>query len=90
MSSQAVAFQFKIFFGEISFDYLERWTDCYILIVSSHLRLGLPRGLLLVGIPVNIFNVLLPSSIMETFPAHLKLVEVITSTILHRASEPDR
>ena len=46
MSSQAVAFQFKIFFGEISFDYLERWTDCYILIVSSHLRLGLPRGLL--------------------------------------------
>ena len=39
---------------------------------SSHLSLGLPKGLFPVGIPVKILKVLLPSSILSTCPAHLK------------------
>ena len=37
-----------------------------ILTLSSHLRLGLPRGLLPVDLPVKILNVLLPSSVLAT------------------------
>ena len=44
-----------------------------ILILSSHLRLGLP---------VNILKALLPSSIVATCPVHLNLIDVITLTIL--------
>ena len=38
-----------------------------ILILSFHLRLGLPKGLF----PVKILKALLPSSILATWPAHL-------------------
>ena len=40
-----------------------------IPILSSHLRLGLPKGLLPVGLPVKILKALLPSSILATCPA---------------------
>ena len=50
-------------------------TDTYfltcILILSSHLRLGVSRGLFLVGLPVKIVKALLRSSILSTFPGHL-------------------
>ena len=38
----------------------------YILILSPHLRIGLPKGLFPVGVPVNILKALLPSSILAT------------------------
>ena len=44
-----------------------------ILILSSHLRLGLPKGLFPIGFPVKIFKPLLPSSILATCPGHLHL-----------------
>ena len=37
-----------------------------ILILSAHLRLGLPKGLIPAGLPVKIFKALLPSSILAT------------------------
>ena len=42
-----------------------------ILILSSHLRLGLPKYLFPVGLPVNILKALLPSSILATCPPHI-------------------
>ena len=53
-----------------------------ILILSSHLHLGLPKGLFHVGLPVKILKALLPSSILATCPAHLNLMDLITLTIL--------
>ena len=52
------------------------------LILSSHLRLGLPKGLFPVGLPVKILKVLLLSSILATCPAHHNLLDLITLTIL--------
>ena len=46
--------------------------------ISSHLRLGLPKGLFPVGLPVNILKALLLSSILATCPAHLNLLDLIT------------
>ena len=43
------------------------------IILSSHLLLGLPKGLFPVGLPVKILKALLPSSILTTCPAHLNL-----------------
>ena len=53
-----------------------------ILILSSHLLLGLPKGLFPVGLPVNILKALLPSFIRATCPAHLNLLDLFTLTIL--------
>jgi hypothetical protein len=47
------------------------------LILSFLLRLGLPVGLL-----VKILKVLLRSSILARWPAHLNLLDLITLTIL--------
>ena len=44
-----------------------------ILILSSHLRLGLPKGLFPVDVLVKILKALLPSSILATWPAYLNL-----------------
>ena len=52
----------------------------FILMMSSHLRLGLPKGLFPEGLPVKILKVLLPSSILATYPAHLYLLDLITLT----------
>ena len=46
----------------------------FILILSSHLPLGLSKGLFPIGIPVEILNALLPSSILTTWPAHLNIL----------------
>ena len=44
-----------------------------IPILSSHLRLGLPKSL----VPVETFKALLFSSILETLPADLTLLDLI-------------
>ena len=53
-----------------------------IIILSFHLRLGLPKGRFYVGLTVKILKALLPSSILATFPAHLNLLDLITLTVL--------
>ena len=49
-----------------------------ILILFSHLRLGLPKGLFPVGLPVKILKALLLSSILATCPANFILLDLIT------------
>ena len=53
-----------------------------ILILSSHLRLGNPKGLFSAGVPVKILKSLLPSTILCTRAAHLSHKNLITLTIL--------
>jgi hypothetical protein len=53
-----------------------------ILILFTHLRLGLPSGLFPSGIPTNILNAFLFSPIRATFPVHRILPELIILIIL--------
>ena len=50
--------------------------------LSAHLRLGLAKGLFLVGLSVKILKAFLPSSILATLSAHHNLLHLITLTIL--------
>jgi len=60
----------------------------YILILASHLRLGLPIGLLPSSFPTKILYMPLPSPIRATCPAYLILLDVITRTILGEEYRP--
>ena len=53
-----------------------------ILILSSHLRLGLPSGLFPSGFPSQTLHMPLLSPIRATCPAHLNLLDFITRTKL--------
>ena len=53
-----------------------------ILILTSHLCLGLPSGLFASGFPTKILYMLLFSPIRATCPVHLILIDFITRTIL--------
>jgi hypothetical protein len=48
-----------------------------ILIVSTHLRLGLSSGLFLCGFPINILYAFLFSPIGATCPVHFILLDLI-------------
>jgi hypothetical protein len=52
------------------------------LILSTHLRLGLPSGLFPFGFPTNILYAFLFAPIRATWPAHLILIELTILIIL--------
>ena len=52
------------------------------LILSSHRRLGFPKCFFLIGLPVQIFKVLLSSPILVTWLSHLNILDLIILTKL--------
>ena len=56
------------------------------IILSSHLRLGLPKGLS-AGVPVKILRELLTTYILATYPLYLNLLDLISLTVLDERYE---
>jgi hypothetical protein len=54
----------------------------YILVLSTHLRLGIPRGFFPFGVPTNVLYAFLFSPIRATCLAHLILLYLIILIIL--------
>ena len=49
--------------------------------IGSHIFLGSPRGLVFIGLPINILKALLPFHILAMFFAHLNLLDLITLNV---------
>ena len=62
------------------YPYTTSWTSA--LIISTHLRLGLPSGLFPSGFPTKTLHTTLSLPKRATCPAHLVLLDFITRTIL--------
>ena len=60
-----------------------------ILVLSSHLHLGLPSGLFLSGIPTKTLHTPLLSHTSATCPTHLILLDFITRTIMDEEYRDD-
>jgi len=75
-------FQYRIHSGYSVIWVPSRISLKSILILSCDLHLGLPRGIIPVGLPVNILKALLCFPILNKSPAHPSLLNLITLTIL--------
>jgi len=76
-------FNLLVFLAYVYHD--SRFRECkkkIILMLSSHLHLGLPSGLFPSGFPTKIHYTPQTSSIRATRPVYLILLDLITRTIL--------
>ena len=53
-----------------------------IQILPYHIRVGLPKSVFLVGLPVKILKELSPTSILATWLTHLNIINLVILNIL--------